>query len=156
MPEHPQDGRLSSGSSVSHDDPASVLGQMMRAIPAGPDHNDRAVLREAIEATQHAALAAVACADACLGEEMVEELVGCIRTLLDTADVCEATARVLSRNAGPGRVLARILLAACAAACRAGREVCEEFLPIHDHCRICARACRQAERACRALLGSLP
>jgi len=156
MPDPLQGGHLSAAWPVSEEEPASVVEQMMRATQTGSSHPDRSALRTCIEATQHAALAAVACADACLAEEMVDELVDCIRALLDTADVCEATARVLSRNAGPGRVLARSLLAVCAAACRTGREVCEEFLPIHDHCRICARACRQAERACRALLDALP
>ena len=38
------------------------------------------------------------CADACLGEDMVQELVRCIRLDLDCADVCDATGRVLARQ----------------------------------------------------------
>ncbi len=133
----------------------SVAGQMFAALPTGLGY-DRDVLRACIEAGQDCAQAATSCADACLAEEMVEELIDCIRTLLNVADVCEATARVLSRRSGPDHTLARALLGACWTACRDGRVVCEEFLPIHDYCRVCARACRQAERACRTLLSSLP
>ena len=97
----------------------------------------------------------MACADACLAEEMVEDLTGCVRTLLTTADICETTARVLSRRAGSDQVVVRALLTACWTACQAGREVSEEFAPIHYHCQVCARACRFGERACRALLTSL-
>lgn len=126
---------------------------MLAAISSDPAY-DRAALCTCIEAVQDCAQATIACADACLDEEMVEELTGCVRTLINTADVCDVTARVLSRRTGPDRTLTRALLSACLAACRRAREVCEEFLPIHDHCRVCARACRAAERACRTLLAS--
>jgi hypothetical protein len=55
------------------------------------------------------------------------------------------------------RIVIRALLTACWTACRAGREVSEEFAPIRYRCRMCAgaRACRTEERARRALLASL-
>ena len=86
---------------------------------------------------------------------MVEELTGCISTLLTTADICQATTLVLSRRSGSDPVVVRALLSACWTACRAGRDACEELAPIHDHCRVCARACRAAEQACRALLAAV-
>lgn len=135
-------------------DVADIVGRMLAASRIRPD-GDRVVLQECIEATQAAAQAATACADACLAEEMVEELVDCVRTLLTTADICQTTARVLSRRDGTRPELARALVSTCATACRAGREVAEEHAPIHFHCQVCARVCRSAERACRALLGAL-
>ncbi len=79
-----------------------VIERMLAAVPLRPDR-DRDRLRECIEATQTVAQAAMAGADACLSEEMVEELTACARALLTTADICETTARVLSRRAGPIR-----------------------------------------------------
>lgn len=133
----------------------SVVQQMLAAAAAVADHQDRVALRECIEATQDCAQACDACADACLAEDMVEELTGCIRTLLNTADVCDVTARVLLRRTGPDDSATWALVAACWSACRRAREACEEFQPIHHHCSVCARACRAAERACRGLLPSL-
>jgi hypothetical protein len=130
---------------------ADVVERMFATIPARIG-TDRAVLRECIVATRACAQAATACVDACLGEEMVEELAGCIRILLTTADLCDVTARVLSRPADPDHTLTSALLSVCWAACHRARKVCEEFLPIHDHCRVCAAACRESERACQALL----
>lgn len=130
----------------------SVVEQILAAAAVDPAPYERAALRQGSEATQDCAQACLACADACLGEEMVEELTGAIRTLSNTADVCEVTARVLLRRSGPDDVSTRALLAACWSACHRAAQVCEEFLPIHDHCRVCARACRTAERACRVLL----
>ena len=130
-----------------------IVERMLAAVPPRPDC-DRDRLRECIEATQAAAQAAMACADACLAEETIDDLTGCVRTLLTTADICETTARVLSRRACSDSVVVRALLTACGTACRAGGEVSEEFAPIHFHCQVCARACRSGERACRALLAT--
>ena len=55
-----------------------------------------------------------ACADACLSEDMVAELAKCIRTNLDCADLCDITARVLSRHTGYDANLTRASLTACA------------------------------------------
>lgn len=128
-----------------------MVERMLATIPARFG-DDRAVLRECIVATRACGQAATACADACLSEEMVEELAGCVRVLLTTADLCDVTARVLSRLGDPDHTVTSALLSACWAACRRAREICEEFLPIHDHCRVCAAACRESESACQALL----
>jgi hypothetical protein len=131
-----------------------VVERMLAAVPTRPG-SDHDRLRDCIEAAQAVAQAATACADACLAEEMIDELTGCVRTLLTTADICATTARVLSRRTGSDPVVVRALLTACWTACRAGREASEEFALIHFHCQLCARACRSGERACRALLASL-
>ena len=40
------------------------------------------------------------CADACLGESDVLELVRCVRLNLDCADVCDTVGRVVTRSIG--------------------------------------------------------
>ncbi len=124
--------------------------RMLAAVPAAPAEG-RDAMAEAIVACQDCAQAATTCADACLDEEMVEELTGCVRALLNAADIAAVTARVLSRTA-TDPASTRAQLSACWTASRHAREQCEQHLPIHHHCGICARACRHAELACRALL----
>ena len=54
-----------------------------------------AFLAEALEASAACATICSSCADACLAEESVADLRDCIRTDLDCADVCAATAALL-------------------------------------------------------------
>src|SRR4051812_32269416 len=56
------------------------------------------------------------CADACLGEEDVRDLVCCIRLCLDCADDCVETGRIVSRQTDPDRAAQRTALEACLAA----------------------------------------
>src|SRR5690606_11716455 len=58
---------------------------------------DKQLLADCLEACLECTQTCTACADACLSEEMVADLRRCIRLNLDCADVCEATARVLTR-----------------------------------------------------------
>jgi hypothetical protein len=97
------------------------------------------------------------CADACLGEEGVQELVRCIRLNLDCADVCETTGRVLSRQTAFEPQLARSVLETCVQACRVCAEECERHAEEMqmEHCRVCAEACRRCDQACEDLLSSL-
>ena len=67
------------------------------------------------------AITCTSCADACLAEEDVKELVRCIRLNLDCADVCDATGRTLTRQTSSEPRLARSMLEACAQACRLRR-----------------------------------
>lgn len=46
------------------------------------------------------------------------ELTKCVRTDLDCADICNATARVLSRHTGYDANVSRALLEACAVVCQ--------------------------------------
>lgn len=92
-----------------------AVRDMLAAYPAYPAYPadlggvDRDKLARCIEECVACAQACTACADACLSEEMVAELTKCIRTDADCADICAATAAVLSRHAGydanvtPGR-----------------------------------------------------
>ncbi|QGQ20854.1 four-helix bundle copper-binding protein [Cellulomonas sp. JZ18] len=108
-----------------------------------------------MEACLECAQTCTACADACLGEEHVADLRACIRLDADCADVCAATAAVLSRQTDPDLKLVAALLEACATACGQCAEECEQHAGMHEHCRVCAQACRRCEAACRALLASM-
>ena len=112
-------------------------------------------LAQTIEAVTDCGQACTACADSCLSEEMVAELGKCIRLDLDCADVCEATARVLSRQHAYDANVTRPLLAACRAACKSCGDECSRHAEMHEHCRVCAEACRRCERACDELLASM-
>ena len=116
---------------------------------------DRATLGATIDVLIACSEACTACADACLSEGMVAELTKCIRTNMDCADICAATARVLSRHTGYDANISRTLLEACAQACRSCGDECARHAEAHEHCRICAEACRECERACRDLLVSM-
>ncbi len=122
-------------------------------------HPDRALDADAlvacIEAAQACATACTACADACLAEDDVADLRTCIRRDLDCADIATTTAAVLSRQVAMDLGLVRVVLEACAAACKACGDQCASHASMHEHCRICAEACRRCETACRELLGSL-
>src|SRR5215212_1814478 len=100
--------------------------QMLESHPKDWGELDLPKLTECIEACFDSAQACTACADACLAEHMVSELVQCIRTDLDCAAVCATTGTVLSRHAS-----------------------------MHEHCRICAEACRCCEAACDQLASAL-
>jgi hypothetical protein len=94
----------------------------------------------------------VACSDACLGEAHVADLVCCIRTCLDSADVCLATARIVSRLTKTSPMVMEAQLMACAETCRICAAECERHAGAHEHCHVCAEACHACEHACRALL----
>lgn len=116
---------------------------------------DRARLAGTIDALIECSEACTACADACLSEPMVGDLVKCIRTNLDCADVCAATARVLSRQTGYDANISRSLLQACLMACHSCGAECSRHAGMHEHCRICAEACLACEQACRALFETM-
>jgi hypothetical protein len=133
----------------------TVAAQMLETHPKDMGGMDRHRLVACIEACVECAQACTACADACLNEAMVAELVTCIRTNADCADVCDTTGRVLSRHTGDDVDLTRAVLEACATACRHCGDECARHAEMHEHCRVCAEACRRCEQACRELLGSL-
>ncbi|GGS55829.1 MULTISPECIES: four-helix bundle copper-binding protein [Actinokineospora] len=133
----------------------SVAADMLRTYPKDLGGVDTAKLAACVEACFTCAQACTACADACLSEDMVAELVKCVRTNLDCADICETTGRVLSRHTGYDAHLTRAVLEACATACKSCGDECASHADMHEHCRTCADACRACERACRELLAAL-
>ena len=111
-------------------------------------------LSRAISATARCAALCSSCADACLGEDLLGDLVACIRANLDCADICAATTAVLSRT-GTGKPASALLLRSCIAACRESALLCEQHAALHQHCRICAEACRRCAKACEDVLAGL-
>jgi Domain of Unknown Function (DUF326) len=125
--------------------------EMLRTHPVSPG-GEAIELARCIEECFACAQACTACADACLGEDDVAGLRRCIQLDLDCADVCTATGRILTRQTASIPALQRMMLEACADACRLCAEECEQHTEHHDHCRVCAEACRRCEDACRKAL----
>jgi hypothetical protein len=129
--------------------------EMLASHPRPVQGVDRQKLADCIAACFECGQVCTACADACLAEEMVADLVTCIRTDLDCADICVTTGTVLSRQTGFDAESVRVLLEACAAACKACGDECAQHAEMHERCRICADACRRCEAACRELIATL-
>ena len=85
----------------------------------------------------------------------MQELAKCIRLDLDCADVCTATLRVVRSQPEYDANLTRPLLEACAAACKSCGEECMRHAEMHEHCRVCAEACRRCEQAGDELLTAM-
>jgi hypothetical protein len=122
----------------------------MQMISTHPDvrGNTNDVLIRCIEECYDCAQACTSCADACLAEEMVTQLRQCIRLNQDCADVCAATGRLASRRTGSNEALLKMMLEACAEACRLCGIECDRHGDQHEHCQICADTCRRCEQAC--------
>jgi Domain of Unknown Function (DUF326) len=132
----------------------SYARQMLDTYPRALNV-DAGMLAAAIDAITDCAQACIADTDADLGEQDAVEMVRCIRMCLDCADVCTATAGVISRPADYDADLTTPLLEACVAICKSCGDECERHARMHEHCRVCAEACRRCEQACRALLDAL-
>jgi hypothetical protein len=132
----------------------SYARQLLDTYPR--DFNlDAGQLAATIDALSDCAQACTACADDCLSEPDVAELVKCIRLCLDCADVCTATLRVVSRQTEYDANVTKSLLEACATTCKSCGDECERHAQHHEHCRVCAEACRRCEQACRDLLAAM-
>jgi hypothetical protein len=113
-----------------------------------------AALIACIEACRDCTETCIICADASLGEEMLAELRRCIRLDLDCADICAATAGVVTRAAAGGDSDIRPILEACADICQRCGDECKTHAEMHAHCRICAEVCFACAAACRKALSS--
>jgi hypothetical protein len=135
----------------------TAIIEMIRTYPADLGGVDRAALARCIEECLVCGQACTACADACLSEsdDHLPMLRKCIRSDDDCADICQTTARVLSRHTGYDANITRAVLEACVTVCRSCGDECENHAAQHEHCRVCAEACRRCEQACRELLSSL-
>jgi len=132
----------------------SYARQLLEAYPRAVSV-EVGVLTATIEALSDCAEACTADADADLGEQNVTEMVRCIRLCLNCADVCTATVAVTSRPTDGDPHLVKLLLEACAAACKSCGDECEVHAKMHEHCRVCAEACRRCELACREHLSAM-
>jgi hypothetical protein len=120
-----------------------------------PTSLDRDALLRCIDECFDCAATCTSCADACLGEPDVQELVRCVRTCLDCADACDATGRIVTRQTEPDAGVLRAEVQACAVVCAASAQECEKHAAHHEHCRICAEVCRRCEQACNDLLATM-
>jgi len=125
------------------------IEKMMAAHPTSGAAND--ALAFAVRHAMFCAAICTSCADADSAEEM--DMRQCVRTCLDCADICAATACVAVRQTGSNEKVTRAMLETCITACDACAEECARH--DHDHCRSCAEMCRECARDCRAALGSL-
>src|SRR3954447_20109715 len=128
--------------------------EMLAASAAPIPGVDVSLLADAAEAAFECVQTCTACANACLAEPRVQDMVRCIRLNLHCADICDMTGRLVSRQENPE--LARAMLQACVLACRLCAEECARHAAEMAHCRICAEACRTCEQACQRLLEALP
>lgn len=135
----------------------TLTAEMLRTYPADLGGVDREALTRCIDECVACGQACTACADACMSEpdQALPALRKCIRSNEDCADLCDTTARILSRHTGYDANITRAVLEACATVCRSCGDECERHAAQHEHCRVCAEACRRCERACRELIGSL-
>ncbi len=132
----------------------SYAKQMLDAYPRSFEL-DADLLAAAIEAAMDCSQACTACADACLSEESVADLVKCIRIDLDCAGACDQAVKVLSRQTEYDANITRTAVEACRQACSSCADECERHASMHDHCRICAQACRRCEQACQQILAAI-
>lgn len=124
--------------------------QIIAEHPAPLLHNQ--VLVECINACYDCAHACMSCADACLAEDDVSELRSCIQTDWNCADLCHATARVLSRQTEGNIGLLVAQLKCCREACEICARECARHGDKHRHCAMCADTCEVCAETCRELL----
>jgi hypothetical protein len=125
--------------------------EMLDASPTGAPLGV-AEVAAAIDACLDCVQACTSCADADLVEEGIDELRSCIALDQNCADVCDVTARVLSRTAHWDRFVVHRLLQACVRACTSCAEECARHADHHRHCALCAKSCLACVQACNALL----
>ncbi|MGE0697784.1 MAG: four-helix bundle copper-binding protein [Hyphomicrobiaceae bacterium] len=111
-------------------------------------------LIQCIEACFDCAQTTVACADACLAESDPAPLARCIRVNGECSDIAGVTGRLLSRRLPSNPMIWERQLESLGVAARICAEECEKHASRHEHCRVCADACRKCEAACGALLSA--
>jgi hypothetical protein len=126
------------------------------ALHPKPTDLDHEILLRCIEECLDCSTSRTACADASLSEPDSQDLIGVVRRSLDCADVCEATAQVVTRQSAYRLPVIRAVVDACATACLACAEECERHAAHHEHCRICAEVCRRCKKACDDVRAASP
>ena len=125
--------------------------EILDAAPTGVPLNTKDVAA-AIDACLKCVQTCTTCANADLGEADAGEMSVCAALCITCADVCDVTARVLSRPTQWDDVIVEHLLQACVRACENSAEECARHAHHHRHCAICEQVCRACIQACRALL----
>ncbi|MEO5675346.1 MAG: four-helix bundle copper-binding protein [Chitinophagales bacterium] len=83
------------------------------------------------------------CFDSCLRENDISMFAECIRLDKECAQVCRLAASLIAS----GSAYAAEVVDICSDICAGCAGECEKH--DHEHCRICAVACRQCEEACQ-------
>lgn len=123
------------------------IHKMIQLHPdVGEDFNE--LLAAAARHAMFCAEICTSCADACSAEPM--DMVQCIRSCSDSADVCAATSRLAVRRSGQNIEVLRLMLENCAKVCDLCAAECERHQ--HEHCKLCAQMCRECADDCRAAL----
>ena len=130
-------------------DTNEMIGAVPGGVPLGAD-----AVAAAIDACLRCVQSCTTCANADLAEDDVAEMRTCIARCLNCADVCDTTARVLSRPAYAELAVIHRLLQACVGTCTSSAEECARHAPHHVHCALCEKVCRACVEACTALLGA--
>ncbi|NKX53141.1 four-helix bundle copper-binding protein [Arthrobacter mobilis] len=123
------------------------------AHPAAPETpaGNRTAEAACIDACLDCAQACISGADACLEEDNIGMFRQGIRAEQICADICLATAAVLSRLGTPAVRSVRALVEACREACVDCRQLCSPH-ETYEHCVVAAQACDRCEQACAQLL----
>ena len=124
-----------------------ILDASPTALPFGAEE-----LATAVDACLSCFQTCTSCADADLAEKDVADMSECIASCVTCADLCQVTARVLSRPSHWDKFVVHRLLQACVRACTSSAEECARHAAHHRHCAICEKVCRACIRACTALL----
>ena len=127
--------------------------EMIDAVPGGVPLPADAVAA-AIDDSLSCLQSCTTCANADLAEDDVGGMRECIASCLTCADVCDATARLLSRPAYADLDIIHLVLQACVRSCTACAEECARHAPHHVHCALCEQVCRTGAESCAALLGA--
>lgn len=125
--------------------------EILDAVPTGVPLSTKDVAA-AIDACLTCVQTCTTCANADLAEEDLAALRVCAALCITCADVCDVTARVLSRPAQSDQLIVHHLLQACIRACENSAEECARHAHHHRHCAICEKVCRAGTQACAALL----
>lgn len=124
-----------------------MLDASPSAVPLGSDD-----VAAAIDACLSCLQACTSCADSDLAEPDVKSMSRCVALCVSSADVCDVTARFLSRPAQWEPLVVHGLLHACVRSCTDSADECAKHAHHHRHCAICEKVCRACAFACQALL----
>ena len=98
--------------------------------------------QDCVDACLRCAAMCQRCVTACLDEEDVNAMAGCIRQDLECAALCSLSAQLM----GMGSAFARELCSMCAKACEDCATICGQHEA--QHCKDCAEACRICAAEC--------
>lgn len=99
-----------------------------------------------IESLQNCITTCEKCADACLQEDNLHKMVGCIKLDRDCANICTTALCLLVRDSN----YTQSIIELCEQICAECAVECEKH--IHDHCKECAKACHRCKEQCRKYL----